>query len=73
MPGLDLYCLCGASWTGALPDVAALDIRLAWRSVHTGRGHGPTDARGAREAKRRTEDRAYRAERREQREAKRGA
>lgn len=54
MSQLACYCICGSTLTGRVePEAAAADLRAAWKTVHYGIGHGPTDSKGAAAARRR--------------------
>ena len=56
LTNLRLYCRCGAAWTGnGIPPREARLIQNTWDKRHTGSGCGPTDAAGARAARRRAE------------------
>ena len=45
------YCRCGASlWVRSDAQTVA-DVTVIWLGVHTGRGHGPTDALHAAQAR----------------------
>lgn len=51
---LSLYCTCGDSATGTIkPDANAQRfIDVTWKSVHSGSGHEPCDAKTAAKARR---------------------
>lgn len=54
---LSLYCTCGDSATGTIkPDEKAQRfIDVTWKSVHSGAGHEPCDAKTAAESRRKSE------------------
>lgn len=51
MKPLQLYCTCGASWSGYVDSRAARQIKATWENMHKGPGHAPCDARTARRSR----------------------
>jgi len=50
-----LYCKCGASWGGSMPEEAVARVREAWAETHNAPGCGPCNAATASRARAKAE------------------
>jgi len=50
-----LYCKCGATWRGDIPETMATRIRQVWTETHNEPGCGPCDAATASRARAKAE------------------
>ena len=55
------FCICGTAMTGAVGPDRTEDLRVIFASAHRGEGHGPTDSKGAYNARRKADRQSARA------------
>jgi len=47
MMKINLFCTCGATWKGTVPNDYGKFLMTEWDKVHSGGGHNPCDSKTA--------------------------